>query len=212
MPVSALANRRFLKMNGLGNEIVVVDLRGAADRVSRRGGARRRGRPALALRPAHDHPRAAHARHQRLSRASTTRTAPNRAPAATARAASPGLFWTIRVMARPSGQSLLLETKAGLLPVARVSDATPLPSTWARRACAGTRFPCANLSRTPAISNCRSVRSMRRSCTRPRSSAWATRMRCSGWTTSMPTTSPASDRCSKTTRSSPSAPTSRSRR
>ena len=34
MPVSALANRRFLKMNGLGNEIVVVDLRGAAGRVS----------------------------------------------------------------------------------------------------------------------------------------------------------------------------------
>jgi diaminopimelate epimerase len=32
--MSALANRRFLKMNGLGNEIVIVDLRGAKARIS----------------------------------------------------------------------------------------------------------------------------------------------------------------------------------
>jgi diaminopimelate epimerase len=32
--MSPLANRRFLKMNGLGNEIVVLDLRGASTRVS----------------------------------------------------------------------------------------------------------------------------------------------------------------------------------
>jgi len=32
--MSALANRRFLKMNGLGNEIVVLDLRGSSLRVS----------------------------------------------------------------------------------------------------------------------------------------------------------------------------------
>ena len=32
--MSALSDRRFLKMNGLGNEIVVVDLRGGAARVS----------------------------------------------------------------------------------------------------------------------------------------------------------------------------------
>src|SRR5918998_3260387 len=31
--MSLLAHRRFLKMNGLGNEIVVVDLRGTAARV-----------------------------------------------------------------------------------------------------------------------------------------------------------------------------------
>ena len=32
--MSALANRRFLKMNGLGNEITVLDLRGSSHRVS----------------------------------------------------------------------------------------------------------------------------------------------------------------------------------
>ena len=211
MPVSALANRRFLKMNGLGNEIVVVDLRGAADRVSRRGGARRRGRPALALRPAHDHPRAAHARHRRLSphlQHGRLRIGRLRQRHALRRL---GSFWTIRSWRGRAAKPSCSRRRPASCPWHGCRSA-PLPSTWARRACAGTRSPCANLSRTPAISNCRSVRSMRRSCTRPRSSAWATRMRCSGWTTLMPTTSPASDRCSKTTRSSPSAPTSRWRR
>src|SRR3712207_411056 len=32
--MSALANRRFLKMNGLGNEIVIVDLRGTQSRLA----------------------------------------------------------------------------------------------------------------------------------------------------------------------------------
>ena len=32
--ISPLANRRFLKMNGLGNEITVLDLRGTPLRVS----------------------------------------------------------------------------------------------------------------------------------------------------------------------------------
>src|SRR5215211_1205483 len=32
--MSTLANRRFLKMNGLGNEITVLDLRGTSARVS----------------------------------------------------------------------------------------------------------------------------------------------------------------------------------
>ena len=45
--MSALANHAFVKMNGLGNEIVVVDLRGTAGRRSaRRRRARRRSPPA----------------------------------------------------------------------------------------------------------------------------------------------------------------------
>ena len=41
--MSALANQPFVKMNGLGNEIVVVDLRAGARRDRARGGARRGG-------------------------------------------------------------------------------------------------------------------------------------------------------------------------
>ena len=50
--MSALANHAFAKMNGIGNEIVVVDLRDKPAAVTRRRGARgglARGR---ALRPA----------------------------------------------------------------------------------------------------------------------------------------------------------------
>ena len=43
--MSALANHAFVKMNGLGNEIVVVDLRARAGR-RRHAGRCARGRPA----------------------------------------------------------------------------------------------------------------------------------------------------------------------
>ena len=47
--MSALANHAFVKMNGLGNEIVVVDLRATGRRDQRRRGAR--GRAARRARP-----------------------------------------------------------------------------------------------------------------------------------------------------------------
>ena len=47
--MSALANHAFVKMNGLGNEIVVVDLRARTAAVSAGGGARGRARPAARL-------------------------------------------------------------------------------------------------------------------------------------------------------------------
>ena len=40
--MSALANHAFAKMNGIGNEIVVVDLRDMPGRGDGRGGARGR--------------------------------------------------------------------------------------------------------------------------------------------------------------------------
>ena len=121
MPVSALANRRFLKMNGLGNEIVVVDLRGAADRVSaeavRAVAADRRSRfdQLMAI---HDPRTPGTNAYLRIYNTDGSESG----------ACGNGtrcVAWALLddpVMARPSGQSLLLETKAGLLPVARVSE------------------------------------------------------------------------------------------
>ena len=43
--MSALANHAFVKMNGLGNEIVVVDMRGRAGADQRGGCARGRRSP-----------------------------------------------------------------------------------------------------------------------------------------------------------------------
>ena len=85
------------------------------------------------------------------------------------------------------------------------------PSTWACRNSAGGKFRSPRSSAIRAPSNCRSGRSRRRSCIRPRSPISATRMRSSGSTMCGPTISSASGRCSRTIRSSPSAPTSRSR-
>ncbi len=65
--MGALANHAFVKMNGLGNEIVVVDLRARASGRDRAGGGARRGRPrGRALRPADGALSAAHRRHRRL--------------------------------------------------------------------------------------------------------------------------------------------------
>ena len=83
--MGALANRDFVKMNGLGNEIVIVDLRRAPRARSRqtKRAPPRASEPydqLMALYPARDG-------HRRLASASTTTTARRRAPAATACAA-----------------------------------------------------------------------------------------------------------------------------
>jgi diaminopimelate epimerase len=70
-------------------------------------------------------------------------------------------------------------------------------------------IPLSRSSTTRAISSCRSAPSMRRCCTRRRSSMSAIRIAFSGSMTSMSSTSPRSDRCSSTTRCSRSVPTSR---
>ena len=78
-------------MNGLGNEIVVVDLRGIVKRLRREAEARAiAGRPALALRPAHGAARPRDCRAPRPTCASTIPTARRPRPAATACAASAG--------------------------------------------------------------------------------------------------------------------------
>jgi diaminopimelate epimerase len=85
--MSALANRDFVKMNGLGNEIVIVDLRRAPGARSRRRGAR-----GGAQEP-YDQLMALYPGAARSTRpfASTTMTGRRRAPAATACAAWPSL-------------------------------------------------------------------------------------------------------------------------
>ena len=109
--MSALANHAFAKMNGLGNEIVVVDMRDSAGEVtpddaravaSAHGGVR--------LRPAHGAARSRGSTAPRPSSASTTMTARRPAPAATACAA-----WPPHLRRRPGRPRSTFETAAGLL-------------------------------------------------------------------------------------------------
>ena len=119
--MSALANRRFLKMNGLGNEIVIVDLRGTQARVSAaeaRAVAADPGSRFDQLMAIHD-PRASGA--DAYLRIYNTDGSESGACGNGTRCVA----WALLddpVMARPSGKSLKLETGAGLLAVTRVSE------------------------------------------------------------------------------------------
>jgi diaminopimelate epimerase len=118
-PISALANRRFLKMNGLGNEITVVDLRGTSARVS---AAEAR---AIASDPrsrfdqlivVHD-PRSPGT--DAYLRIYNTDGSESAACGNGTRCVAWAMFED-PAMARPAADELLLETEAGLLPVQRI--------------------------------------------------------------------------------------------
>ena len=119
--MSALANLRFLKMNGLGNEITVLDLRGSPSRVS----------PAEARAIAAD-PRSRFDQlmvlHDPVTPGTDASLRIYNTDGSESAACGNGtrcVAWAMTadpVMSRPAGDALLLETAAGLLPVERVSD------------------------------------------------------------------------------------------
>jgi len=118
--VSALANRRFLKMNGLGNEIVIVDLRGSDSRLSAEEARAVAAEPRSRfdqLMAVHDPVTPGTDAYLRIYNTDGSQSA----------ACGNGtrcVAWALTsdpVMARPAGKNgLLLETRAGLLPVSRV--------------------------------------------------------------------------------------------
>jgi len=119
--MSALSNSRFLKMNGLGNEITVLDLRGSAHRVS----------PAEARAIAAD-PRSRFDQlmvlHDPVTPGTDAFMRIYNTDGSESGACGNGtrcVAWAMTVdpvMSRPVDGDLVLETKAGLLPVERVSD------------------------------------------------------------------------------------------
>jgi diaminopimelate epimerase len=121
--MSALANRRFLKMNGLGNEITVLDLRGTAARVS----------PQEARAIAAD-PRSRFDQlmvlHDPLTPGTDAYLRIYNTDGSESGACGNGtrcVAWAMLedpAMARPGNGSLLLQTKAGLLPVTRQGEVT----------------------------------------------------------------------------------------
>lgn len=119
--MSALANRRFLKMNGLGNEIVIVDLRGTQSRVSAEEARAVAADPRssfdqlMAIHDARGPGVDAYLRIYNTDGSESGACGNGTRCVAWAMADDP-------IMARPSGKNLLLETKAGLLPVTRVAE------------------------------------------------------------------------------------------
>jgi diaminopimelate epimerase len=116
-----LANCRFLKMNGLGNEITVLDLRGTSLRVS-----------AAEARAIASDPRSRFDQlmvlHDPVSPGTDAFLRIYNTDGSESGACGNGtrcVAWAMLsdpIMSRPAGETLLLETKAGLLPTWRVSD------------------------------------------------------------------------------------------
>ena len=149
-------------MNGLGNEIVVVDLRGSRRVLERGRGARHRRASGLALRPDDGAARSEGRRAPRPTCASTIPTARRPRRAATACAASAG-WWR----SETGRKALKFETRAGVLDVAVARHRPHHRRHGHRRGSAGTTSRLPRRSTTRAPSSCRSGRSTSRSCIRP---------------------------------------------
>ncbi len=119
--MSALSNHRFLKMNGLGNEITVLDLRGSPHVVSP---AEAR---AIAADP-HSHFDQLMVLHDPVSPGTDAYMRIYNTDGSESGACGNGtrcVAWAMLadpLMSRTTYEGLTLETKAGLLPVTRVSD------------------------------------------------------------------------------------------
>jgi diaminopimelate epimerase len=119
--MSALANRRFLKMNGLGNEITVLDLRGTSARVTAEearaiaADPRSRFDQLMVLHDPATPGTDAYLRIYNTDGSESGACGNGTRCVAWAMMADPA-------MARPHEETLVLETRAGLLPAERVSD------------------------------------------------------------------------------------------
>jgi diaminopimelate epimerase len=121
MSSSPLADRRFLKMNGLGNEITILDLRGSNLRVTPEearaiaADPRSRFDQLMVLHDPVSPGTDAYLRIYNTDGSESGACGNGTRCIAYAMLSDP-------VMSRPAGKSLLLQTKAGLLPTWRVSE------------------------------------------------------------------------------------------
>ena len=159
--MSALANHPFVKMNGIGNEIVVVDMRARAAAIApeeARAAAAPQGAPydqLMALYPPRTPGTDAFIRIYNND-------------GSEAGACGNGMRCVADLVSKESGKNALtFETTAGILNCWKGADGMFTVDMGAPRF-AGTRFRWPRNSATPAPSNCRSGRSTSRSCIRRR--------------------------------------------
>ena len=155
--IDALANREFVKMNGLGNEIVIVDLRHAPKPVA-----------AAAVRAA--------ARQEPYDQLMALYPARGAADAAVriynndgseAGACGNGMRCVAALLAVETGHAdLRFETPAGVISCRRAAGDLFTPSIWAARAGAGMRFHWRTNSPIRGQSNLTTAPKARRCCAR----------------------------------------------
>ncbi len=194
--MSALANHAFVKMNGIGNEIVVVDLRAQPSAITAEDARAIAAPERCALRPVDGALSAARGRHRSFVRIYNNDGSEAGACGNGMRCVASIVFDANRqgrADLRDQGRPDQLLARAGGRHLHRRYGQAALRLAGDS---AGRGIP-----RHPRRSNCRSVRSMRRSCIRRRWSIWATRMRCSGSTILRLRSSKSSGRCSSIIRS-----------
>ena len=155
--MGALANQSFVKMNGIGNEIVVVDMRA--------GGAKIEAAEARAAASPDGAP------YDQLMAIYQPRTAGTDAfirifnnDGSEAGACGNGMRCVADLVSKESGKSdLIFETRPAFS-IAGKAPTVNSPSTWDHRVSSGMRFLSLKNSATRAPSNCRLDRSTSRCC------------------------------------------------
>ena len=162
--MGALANQSFVKMNGIGNEIVVVDLRaGAHPAAIEPGEARAAAQPSGAP-------------YDQLMALYPPRTAGTDAfiriynnDGSEAGACGNGMRCVADLVSRATGKTRLPSRRRPACSIAGRAATVSSPSIWASHALLGTRYRWRRNSATRAPSSCRSARSTSRCCIRRRS-------------------------------------------
>ena len=158
------ANLPFRKMNGLGNEIIVADMRGRAERVTPAAAARRTPTPAT-------HFDQIMAIHDPRTPGTEPTSRIHNSDGSQAQACGNGMRcvgW--RWPPRPGSKALHVRDHGRHARRRGARRSTRSPSTWASRGSAGRTSRSPRSSTTPAPSSCRSGRSTSRCCIRPPSS------------------------------------------
>ena len=154
----------FAKMNGLGNEIIVADMRGRADRVTPAAAIALNADPATKF----DQIMAIHDRAGRRAPPTTSRS--SIPTARCAQACGNGMRCVVQALAAETGQKLFtFETVAGILNAEEHADGADLGRHGRAALRLAATFRSPRSSATRARSSCRSARSTRRCCIRPRS-------------------------------------------
>ena len=159
--MSALANRDFIKMNGLGNEIVIVDLRQAPSLVAQSPIAAAEALAAARLEP-YDQLMALYP--GRGGNDASIRIYNN--DGSEAGACGNGMRCVASLISAETGKATLnFETSAGIVSC-WPQGTERSPSTWERRVFAGTRFRWRGRWPIRARSSCNSDRRMLPFCAR----------------------------------------------
>lgn len=165
----------FARMNGLGNKILVVDMRGRTDKVTPQAAIALNADPATQF----DQIMAIH---DPKAQGTDAWIDILNSDGTMAQACGNGTRCVVQALSAETGRKIFtFQTVAGILNAVEHEDGT-ISVDMGKPVFEWDRIPLAEEFSIPAASSCRSARSMRQSCIRHPPCRWAIRMRFSGST------------------------------